>query len=150
MMDFLLSLLFVGIHTCGLAAALHAILGGRTAEGTVAWAILLILLPYLSLPFYLFLGHRQFHGYVNARRAGEFEINHLSRRVFENLSEFAVHSSFWEPLNQLACQGATQNNSARLLIGINGSFVFVGTISGKLFVVSYEIFFFNNILNLIH
>lgn len=115
-MDFLLSLLVIGIHACGLAAALHAILGGRTAEGTVAWTILLILLPYLSLPFYLFLGHRQFHGYLNARRAGEFEINHLSRRVFESLSEFAVDSFFWEPLNQLTCQEATRNNSARLLI----------------------------------
>lgn len=76
-MEFILSFLIFAIHLLGMLAAGHAVLRGRTAEGTVAWVIFLILLPYIAFPMYMIFGQRRFQGYVNARRAGDFEINHL-------------------------------------------------------------------------
>lgn len=53
------------LHLAGAAAALHALMRTRTAPGAVAWVLGLLLLPYVTLVPYLFLGRAHFRGYVN-------------------------------------------------------------------------------------
>ena len=48
--------LLVAIHVAGLVFTLRAARNAHTAQGAVAWAIGLILLPWVALPAYLFIG----------------------------------------------------------------------------------------------
>ena len=56
------------LHVAGVFAALRALMHTRTAQGAVAWAIGLVLLPYVTLVPYLFLGNSHFKGYVELYR----------------------------------------------------------------------------------
>ncbi|NCT67930.1 MAG: cardiolipin synthase [Rhodanobacteraceae bacterium] len=56
------------LHIAGAVAALHALMHTRTAPGAVAWVLGLLLLPYVTLVPYLFLGSSHFDGYVDMHR----------------------------------------------------------------------------------
>ncbi len=61
--------LALAAHALGLVTSVHAIMDVRTAQGAVAWAIVLNTFPYLSVPAYWVFGRSKFHGYVTLRRA---------------------------------------------------------------------------------
>lgn len=46
------------IHSLGLIAAVHAVLTVRTAQGSIAWAMSLFFIPYITLIPYLIFGRR--------------------------------------------------------------------------------------------
>ena len=48
------------IHSLGLIAAVHAVLTVRTAQGSIAWAMSLFFIPYLTLIPYLIFGRSTF------------------------------------------------------------------------------------------
>ncbi|MDE1893330.1 MAG: cardiolipin synthase [Xanthomonadaceae bacterium] len=50
-------------HLLGLFAAMHAVTHTRTPQGAIGWALGLLLLPYLTLLPYLYLGSSRFLGY---------------------------------------------------------------------------------------
>lgn len=56
------------MHAAGVFAAMHAVMHTRTAQGAFAWVLGLVLLPYLTLVPYLFLGSSHFGGYVDLHR----------------------------------------------------------------------------------
>src|SRR3954466_5276857 len=56
------------LHVAGIFAAMHAVMHTRTAQGAFAWVLGLVLLPYLTLVPYLFLGSSHFGGYVDLHR----------------------------------------------------------------------------------
>lgn len=51
------------LHLLGLLAAMHAVTHTRTPQGAIGWALGLLLLPYLTLLPYLYLGSSRFLGY---------------------------------------------------------------------------------------
>lgn len=66
------SLLTTGIaaaHLLGLFAAMHAVMHARTPQGAVGWTLGLLLLPYVTLLPYLYLGSSRFLGYHAGHRA---------------------------------------------------------------------------------
>ncbi len=68
MLTDLIALAALCLHTLGAAAAMHAVVHARTPQGAMAWALGLVLLPYVTLVPYLYLGSSQVHGYVEAPR----------------------------------------------------------------------------------
>lgn len=50
------------LHTLGSIAAVHAVLTVRTAQGSIAWALSLTFIPYLTLIPYLVFGRSTFDG----------------------------------------------------------------------------------------
>ncbi|MEO3429975.1 cardiolipin synthase [Pelagibius sp. CAU 1746] len=78
--------LAVFIHLSGIASALHAAMRTRTAQGAVAWSILLVTFPYVALPLYWVFGRGKFHGYVAARRSGDLEIHHVAATLQQRLA----------------------------------------------------------------
>ncbi|MBB3225978.1 cardiolipin synthase [Luteibacter sp. Sphag1AF] len=58
----------ISLHVAGILAAMHAVVHARTAQGAFAWALGLVLLPYVTLIPYLFLGESHFSGYVDLHR----------------------------------------------------------------------------------
>lgn len=66
--------LVVGLHLLGLVSSIHAIMGTRTPQGAIAWAVSLNTFPYLAVPLYWVLGRSRFHGYVAARQVVSGEV----------------------------------------------------------------------------
>src|SRR5690606_36607530 len=66
-------ILMAVLYGIGGILALDAVMRGRTAQGSIAWAISLITFPFVAVPLYLFLGRNKFFGYIEARRAGNLE-----------------------------------------------------------------------------
>ncbi|MGP1667602.1 MAG: PLDc N-terminal domain-containing protein, partial [Rhodanobacter sp.] len=52
------------LHLLGMLAAMHALMHTRTPQGTIGWVLGLLLLPYLTLLPYLYLGSSRFRGYT--------------------------------------------------------------------------------------
>ncbi|SFB79951.1 cardiolipin synthase [Tropicimonas isoalkanivorans] len=48
--------------------AYRAVSRARTPQGSLAWVLFLIMLPWLAVPSFLFFGHRRYQGYVVSRR----------------------------------------------------------------------------------
>ncbi|MHB1057945.1 MAG: cardiolipin synthase [Rhodanobacter sp.] len=53
----------VALHLLGMLAALHAMMHARTPQGAIGWALGLLLLPYVTLLPYVYLGSSRFLGY---------------------------------------------------------------------------------------
>ncbi|RDJ00535.1 cardiolipin synthase [Dyella solisilvae] len=68
MLTTLIGTLVVMLHVAGVLAAMHAVMNTRTPQGAFAWALGLVLLPYVTLVPYLYLGRSRFHGYVDLHR----------------------------------------------------------------------------------
>ena len=67
-----LSMLTAGIlllHLLGIFAAMHAVMHTRTPQGAIGWALGLLLLPYVTLLPYLYLGSTRFRGYLTRHQA---------------------------------------------------------------------------------
>ena len=61
----------------GILSAIHSIMSTRTPQGTIAWAVSLIALPYVSVPAYWVFGRDKFRGYVLTRQ-NELELSMTS------------------------------------------------------------------------
>lgn len=68
MPDTPLLIFLIVAHTLGVLCIFPALLYTRTPQGTMAWTLALLMVPYIAVPFYLILGKRTFSGYEQARR----------------------------------------------------------------------------------
>ncbi|MFT7670553.1 MAG: cardiolipin synthase [Planctomycetota bacterium] len=120
------------VHLAGFFCAYRAIMHTRTPQGAIAWSVSLVVFPYLSVPFYVIFGRRKFHGYVNARRAGDLEINHIGGNLRQHLLELSSDeqedSGVMRSASVLAKMPFTCGNSAELLI--DGDAIFDSIIGG--------------------
>lgn len=120
------------LEIAGIFFAFDAIMRGRTPQGTVAWAISLVLLPIVAVPVYLLIGTRRFDGYIRARRRGTHILDSLARRTHEAMEPFrASHRSADEAqrlagsdmsVTRLALTNWTTGNSTQLLIDGEATF----------------------------
>jgi len=123
------SLILLMVHLTGAVAAVHAALTVRTSQGAVAWVVALVMMPYLTLLPYLFLGRRRFSDYVIARR---YVIEQMYRQVGRNgwpspdavTAELAVEApqSCIRTLSRLGRSPTTGHNKVRLLINGEATF----------------------------
>ncbi len=54
------------LHALGVLAAIHAVMHARTPQGAIGWVLGLVLLPYVTLLPYVYLGSSHFLGYQPA------------------------------------------------------------------------------------
>jgi hypothetical protein len=64
-------------HVVGFLSSITAVMGTRTAQGAIAWAIALNTFPYVAVPAYWILGRSRFQGYISARQDGDNEIRYV-------------------------------------------------------------------------
>src|SRR3954453_2310172 len=98
----IVSLEWIGIvgaalHLLGFLTAIHAIMTARTSQGAIAWALLLTLFPYATLPAYGLFGRGKFQGYVKARRAGDSQIDHIARSLEKKMHLFRIRDQYADP-----------------------------------------------------
>jgi cardiolipin synthase len=90
--------LYALLEVLAIAAAIHAVMNVRTAQGATAWFVALITMPFVALPLYGIFGRRRFMGYVAARRAGDAAIEHTTR-IFSGDAGAPFRSAL-DPQNQ--------------------------------------------------
>lgn len=115
------------LELLAIAAAGHALMNARTSQGSIAWAISLIAFPIVSLPLYAVFGRGKFRGYVDARRAGELEIQHIAAQLAAGYSAplragFSPQEASYATFERLAKMPFTRCNAARLLIDGEATF----------------------------
>lgn len=85
--DFLSGLLAWGLfllHVAGMALALHALGRNHSPQGTIAWMLALLLLPWAGVPLYLVLGAARIRRHTSIRRGRE------------NIRAFLRYHGAWE------------------------------------------------------
>lgn len=117
------------LHTLGSIAAVHAVLTVRTAQGSIAWALSLTFIPYLTLIPYLVFGRSTFDGYIKARRQANEEmrkaISELNWRPWVEEALTARASQAYASLRAMPKLGRTPclaNNQVRLLVNGHATF----------------------------
>ncbi|WP_339479884.1 MULTISPECIES: cardiolipin synthase [unclassified Pseudomonas] len=117
------------LHTLGSIAAVHAVLTVRTAQGSIAWALSLLFIPYLTLIPYLVFGRSTFDGYIKARRQANKEmrkaISELNWRPWVEEALTARASQAYDSLRAMPKLGRTPclaNNQVRLLVNGQATF----------------------------
>ncbi|MFO0788968.1 MAG: cardiolipin synthase [Pirellulales bacterium] len=128
-------------HALGVMTAVHAVMTARTSQGAIAWALLLMLFPYLALPAYGLFGRGKFQGYVKARRAGDSQIDHIARALEKKMRLFRVRDEEFDPkyvaLEELAEMPFTSHNDATLLVDGHEAFpsMFAGIEAAETYVI---------------
>jgi cardiolipin synthase A/B len=121
-----ITLIVIFCHLLGALTSIHAIMGVRTSQGAVAWAVSLNTLPYLAVPAYWILGRSKFHGYVTARRKGLARVEPVARRFHANLLErhLIAQPARERPIlvERLARLPFTAGNDAELLVNGDATF----------------------------
>jgi cardiolipin synthase len=109
---------FVLIHVAGVLAAMHAVMHTRTPQGAIGWALGLILLPYLTLIPYLYLGSNRFLGYLNSQQSK------LSSHVSASSNTQAITPDCARYASISAIQGRPFRSGHRLRLLIDGDDAF--------------------------
>ncbi len=82
--------LLVAFYIFGFLHILHALMHTRTSQGTIAWVVSLMSLPFFAIPLYWLLGRSRFSGYVRARRSNDEELRRIAEDMFSNLRHYGV------------------------------------------------------------
>ncbi|MFB4391248.1 MULTISPECIES: cardiolipin synthase [unclassified Pseudomonas] len=117
------------IHLLGGIAALHALFTVRTAQGSIAWAMSLFFIPYLTLIPYLVFGARSFSAYIQARRQANQEMHvamaNLNWRPWVEEALAARESQSYAALRampKLSRMPCLANNEVKLLVNGEATF----------------------------
>ncbi len=80
----------VAFYAVGLLHVLHALMHVRTSQGTIAWVISLITVPFVAIPLYWLLGRTRFSGTVGGRRMMDERLRRLAEEMHEHLRQYEV------------------------------------------------------------
>ncbi|TVR64748.1 MAG: cardiolipin synthase [Gemmatimonadales bacterium] len=113
-------------HLLGAAFAGAALMEVRTPQGTLAWVLALLVVPYLAVPAYWILGPSRFEGYVSARRGGDHRLRAAVGEVEADARRFRVEipetRGGIRAIEQLARMPVLRGNRTRLLVDGEESF----------------------------
>lgn len=114
-------LLGIGLfYVIGFIHILHALMNTRTSQGTIAWVVSLLFMPFLAIPLYWLLGRSKFEGYVRARRGNDAELRKIAKDMSDSLQKFAIdlpEEDFFERCaEELGGLPFTRGNRLNLLI----------------------------------
>lgn len=109
------------LHAIGVVVAVTAVMRTRTSQGSIAWALSLVFLPYVALPLYVVFGRDRFEGY---RRRLRLSISRQRGQSISALDAIAAHratlvgrrSEDQRVIERICGQVFTRGNKVRLLI----------------------------------
>jgi cardiolipin synthase len=118
--------LVVVFEILGLVSAVHAIMSSRTPQGSIAWAVSLITLPYVSVPAYWVFGRNKFRGYVLARQHELDLIDDVIRKANDQITGVAAlddwRSAAITGAEKMARIPLTSGNNVTLLVDGDATF----------------------------
>ena len=78
------------LYAVGILHVLHALMHVRTSQGTIAWVIFLVTIPFLAIPLYWLLGRTRFSRAVGGRREKDERLGRLAASMYERMRELEV------------------------------------------------------------
>ncbi|MBI6630476.1 cardiolipin synthase [Pontibaca salina] len=113
----ILSSLFVALlYITAALFSWRAAATARTPQGSVAWVVFLLALPFFAVPLYLYFGDHRFHGYRVARR----ESKQVIAAIREHAAEYAPLPDSspvnFAPFEYCAHLKVLRGSDARLLV----------------------------------
>lgn len=128
----LLAAVIVLIHVLGFLSIIKAIMESRTPQGATAWALGLLVLPYVFLPAYWVFGRSKFRGFVKllqkGKLASEDAVGKYRKVLAANNLVLSPGRSEAFAVESLAGLPFTTGNEAELLI--DGDKTFKSIFSG--------------------
>jgi cardiolipin synthase len=118
--------LVVVFEILGVLSAVHAIMSSRTPQGSIAWAVSLVTLPYVSVPAYWVFGRNKFRGYVLARQHELELIDDIVRQANDQITGVAAlddwRSAAITGAEKMARIPLTSGNNVTLLVDGDATF----------------------------
>ncbi|MFK7829235.1 MAG: cardiolipin synthase [Congregibacter sp.] len=121
----IIAVIVVLFYGLAIVSAIDAVLKTRTAQGSIAWLVSLLTLPYLSVPLYVVFGRNRFDGYARERQQIEALAEAKLKDTRNELLEFRAsdaNAAFYRSLNLLARMPTVRGNSCQLLINGKATF----------------------------
>jgi cardiolipin synthase len=107
-------------YLIGLLHVLHALMHVRTSQGTIAWVISLMTVPFLAIPMYWLLGRTRFSRTVGGRREADSCLGRLATKMHQQLQHCEVEipqdDAFERAAQALGGLPFTRGNQLELLI----------------------------------
>ncbi len=125
----------------GILSAVHAVMNVRTPQGSIAWAVSLVIMPVVGVPAYWVFGRNKFNGYVLARRADDGRLDDLSRRARLGIEKLDAGTEWGNTvvrgIERLARLPFTGANDVELLVDGEATFesIFAGIDSAQDYVL---------------
>lgn len=114
---------FVGVllfYVVGFLHIMHALMYTRTSQGTIAWVLSLLTMPFIAIPLYWLLGRSKFMGYVRARRGNDREMAKLAEEMSARVKGYGVdlpeEDVFERAAEELGGLPFTMGNELELLV----------------------------------
>lgn len=125
----------VVFYVIGILHVLHALMHVRTSQGTIAWVISLLTVPFLAIPMYWLLGRTRFSRDVGGRRERDFRLGKLAATMRERLRDCEVEipddDAFERAAQFLGGLPFTCGNELELLIDGEKTFERIFEVIGK-------------------
>ncbi|MFV1984664.1 MAG: cardiolipin synthase [Thiohalomonadales bacterium] len=114
-------LIFFIVEFIGIIFALNVVMSSRSSQGTIAWSMSLIMMPFFTIPLYLLFGRTRFNGYAEKMRDKEKEIGEQWLDWHKQMLALAAPATenlkpIYTVVNRLTSISFTQHNQVRLLI----------------------------------
>lgn len=127
------------LHIAGIGHVVHVVMHGRTAQGTIAWIVCMVVAPWVAIPSYWVVGRRKFAGYVSARRKEDVELERLSSGMKERLRHYEIRpeGAFARAAEALGGLPFTRGNETEILVDGDHTFesIFRSIASAKNYVL---------------
>jgi len=111
---------FLVFQLVGFLHVFHALMHVRTSQGTVAWVVSLITMPYIAIPLYWLLGRTRFSRNIGGRREKDSRLQTLAASMHQRLRHCEVDipgdDAFERAAQFLGGLPFTRGNALELLI----------------------------------
>lgn len=140
-MDVVLTIILLVVELAGILAAIHAVMHGRTSQGSIAWGISLVTFPFLALPLYAIFGRAKFKGYLSLRHGREENVLRIIEQCQWEAAEKELiakeDSNLNSALTKLSSFPITRFNQSRLLVDGVQTFdaIFEGIANAKQYIL---------------
>ncbi|MES2474217.1 MAG: cardiolipin synthase [Verrucomicrobiota bacterium] len=125
----------VTFYLVGVLHMLHALMHVRTSQGTIAWVISLLAVPFLAIPLYWMLGRTRFSRNVGGRRDADERLGKLAEAMHRDLRRLEVEipedDAFEKAAQMLGGLPFTRGNELELLIDGERTFQRIFDVIGK-------------------
>lgn len=113
-------LVAVLFYVVGILHVFHALMNVRTSQGTIAWVLSLVTVPFVAIPLYWLLGRTRFKRHVGGRRRKDRRLSQLAQAMHERLRSLEVEipedDAFERAARLLGGLPFTRGNRLELLI----------------------------------
>ena len=112
--------LLVAFYVVGILHVLHALMHVRTSQGTIAWVVSLLSIPFLAIPMYWLLGRTRFSRDIGGRREKDSQLGKIAATMHKRLRHCGVDipedDGFERAAQLLGGLPFTRGNGLELLI----------------------------------